>query len=176
MSRRTLTPCHSRPVFWGSPMVSLFWTLTTSANWSWSCRCTTPSTPGPNSRLRQEADGPGSSGRRRRSASGDGRRREMISSAEGEAVGLGAGAEELDLDQALPDRVRLADQLIQALVGQRPVASLVDVEPTAVAGCLPIEEHAERHLRPARRRPHHEVDIAGLELERDPRTSLVRHG
>src|SRR5258706_12119713 len=100
----------------------------------------------------------------------------MISSAEGEAIGLGSGAEELDRDEALPDRVRLADQLIQALLGQQAVASLVDVEPMAIAGYLPIEEHAERHLRPARRRSHHEVDISGLEPESDPRTSLVRHG
>jgi hypothetical protein len=36
-------------------------------------------------------------------------------------VGPAAGPEELDLDESLADRARLADQLMEALVGQRPV-------------------------------------------------------
>src|SRR5258705_13745082 len=113
MSRKTPTPRRSRPVFWRSPMDSLFWTLTTSANWPWRCRCTTPSTPGPNSRWRQAADRLDSSGEADAVRELPRPQPQMISSAEREAIGLGAGAEELDLEQALPDRVRLADQLIQ---------------------------------------------------------------
>ena len=59
---------------------------------------------------------------------------ESSGSAEGKAIGLGARAEELDLDEALADRAGLADQLMEALLGQRAVASLVDVEPMAVTG------------------------------------------
>jgi hypothetical protein len=40
----------------------------------------------------------------------------------------GAGAEELDLDETLPNRARLADQLVESLLSERAVARLVDVE------------------------------------------------
>src|SRR5688572_10929188 len=98
-----------------------------------------------------------------------------LRSAERQAVRLGAWVEELDLDEALVDRVRLADELIQALVGQRAVARLVDVETVRRARRLAIEQHPETHGCSSGCRAHDQVGIAGLEPERDTPAALVQH-
>src|SRR5829696_1214818 len=38
-----------------------------------------------------------------------------------------------------------------------------------------VDEHPERHDDPRRRRPHHEVDVAGVETEGDPPVGFVEH-
>src|SRR5713101_10035931 len=53
--------------------------------------------------------------------------------AEREDVGLDAGGEEHDLECAVGDRASLANQLIQPLLGHRPVALFANVEPMSVA-------------------------------------------
>ena len=95
-------------------------------------------------------------------------------SAEREAVRLGAGVEELDLEQPLGDRARLADQLVGPLRRRAiPPPSASTSTPCAVAGRLAVEEHPERDRRPARRRSHDEVDVARVEAERDPRRGSI---
>src|SRR6185295_2384821 len=93
-------------------------------------------------------------------------------SAEREAIRLGACVEELDLEASLPDAPGLADQLVEALFGQGADALLVEVEPVGGARRLPVEKHAEPERCPRPRRPHHEIDVARLELERDAPTRL----
>jgi hypothetical protein len=61
---------------------------------------------------------------------------------EGEAVGLGARGEEGDLERAVGDRSRLADQLVEPRPIEGSVAPFVDVEPVRIAGRLSVEEHA----------------------------------
>ena len=48
--------------------------------------------------------------------------------AEREREGLHAGIEKLDLEQPIGDRLGLPDQLIQALLGDRAVALVVDID------------------------------------------------
>lgn len=67
------------------------------------------------------------------------------------------------------------DFIWQTLVGEAAVALVVDVKPAVAAGRLPVQPHAERHRRPSGGRPHHEVHVAGLELELDARTRIAGH-
>ena len=83
--------------------------------------------------------------------------------AEGEHVGLDAGRKKGDLEGAVGDRSRLANQLIEPLLGDRSVALFVDVEAMSVTGKFSIDEHTERHGRASRARPHDEMDVAGME-------------
>ena len=54
--------------------------------------------------------------------------------AEGEGVGLDAGVEEGDLEGALADRARLADELVEPRLGEDAVALVVDVAAVGAAG------------------------------------------
>jgi protein-disulfide isomerase len=65
--------------------------------------------------------------------------------AEREHVGLDAGGVKADLEGAIGDRSRLANQLIQTLLDYGSVSLLVDVEPTSGAGRLAVDQHPERH-------------------------------
>ena len=95
-------------------------------------------------------------------------------SAEREAVRLHARIEELDLEQAVDDRPRLADQLVRALLGDDPAASGLHVAPLSSSRDLAIEEDPERDGRAFGRRTHDEVEIAGVELEGEPSAGLVQ--
>ena len=64
-------------------------------------------------------------------------------SAEGEAIRLDTGVEELDLEGALADRVRLADELVRALLGHRAVAVGVNVGSVSGVGWSAVQAHAE---------------------------------
>src|SRR4029079_1279395 len=68
---------------------------------------------------------------------------------------------------AVVDRTRLAHELVHPLVVGRADAVLVDVEASGGSWCLPVDVDAEAHRWVADRRTHHEVDVAGVELERD---------
>src|SRR6476469_6765706 len=94
-------------------------------------------------------------------------------SAEREAVRLDAGVEELDLEAALGDRPSLADELVRALRVHEPGGVLGHVGPDRVGREPPVEVDPERDGRTTRRRPHDEVDVAGLELEGDAPAGLV---
>src|SRR5262245_3789468 len=88
-------------------------------------------------------------------------------STEREAVHLHARVAELDLEPAVGDRPRLADQLVRALVSGGPAAVGVDIGPVRAVRGLPIEEDPERDRRPPGWRSHDEVEVARVELEGD---------
>jgi hypothetical protein len=50
---------------------------------------------------------------------------------------------------------------------QGSVALFVDVEPVVAAGRFSIDEHAQRHGRTSLPLSHGEMDVAGVEAERD---------
>src|SRR5271170_543183 len=86
---------------------------------------------------------------------------------EGERVGLGAGVEERDLEGSLGDALALADELVQALLGEGAVAVFVEVEPVGGVRRLPVEEHLESHGGARYGRPQDHVQVAGLEAAGD---------
>jgi len=59
--------------------------------------------------------------------------------AEGEHIGLGAGVDKSDLKGSVGDPTDLADQLVEPLLGDGPIAPLVDVEPAGAVGRLAID-------------------------------------
>src|SRR2546428_9103641 len=83
-------------------------------------------------------------------------------SAERERKRLHAGIEKLDLEAAIRDRPRLADQVIQALLGHRALALLVDVAAVRASRRLAVDAHAEPHRRTFRRRSQDHMEIAGV--------------
>src|ERR687885_2485571 len=97
-------------------------------------------------------------------------------SAEGEREGLNARIEELDLEVAVGDGTRLADQLIQPLLGHRAAALGVDVAAVRLARRSPVEPHAKAHGGASRGRSQDEVQIARMKAIRDPAVGLVQHG
>src|SRR4051794_24140387 len=99
-----------------------------------------------------------------------------VALAEGEDVGLHAGSAEFDLERAVGDGARPANELVEPWLDHRSVAKLVDVEPTRVAGRLSVHEHTERHGRARLARPQDEVNVAGVEPEGDTATGAVHRG
>ena len=70
----------------------------------------------------------------------------------------------------------MADELIRALLADGPAAVVGHIASVRGSGQSPVEEDAERDRRSPRRRPRDEVDIPGVELERDPSAGRARHG
>src|SRR4249920_2909972 len=100
-------------------------------------------------------------------------------SSEGEHERLDARVEELDLEPPVPDRRRLADELIHPLVVGGAVAVLVDVDAMGAPRGLPVEAHPEANRRAPNRWSHHEMQIASVELIRDGTAGFIeprRHG
>src|SRR2546425_6204122 len=97
-------------------------------------------------------------------------------SAERESKSLHAGIEKLDLESSIGDGLRLPDQLIHPLLGDRAVALVVDVDSVSSARRFSIDEHAKAHGSPWHRRSHDELEIAGVKAVRDPPVGLVEHG
>jgi hypothetical protein len=71
---------------------------------------------------------------------------------EGEHVGLDAGLKEGDLEGAIRDRSRLANQLIEPLLYDHAVARLVDVEPMRAVRRFSVDQKTEGRGRPSRLR------------------------
>src|SRR4051812_33231607 len=88
-------------------------------------------------------------------------------SAEGEGERLHARVDELDLERAIGDRVRLSDQLIQALLRRYAIPLSVDVEPMGGARRLAVEQHTESHRTGTTRRSHHEVQVSAVKAVGD---------
>ena len=99
-----------------------------------------------------------------------------MGSAERERERFHAGIEKLDLELPLGDRSRLSNQLIQALLGDRAVAFVVDISSWAAPGGRPSMNTRKRTAPPARGWPHDEVEIARMKPERDPPAGSVQHG
>src|SRR5215213_11426610 len=97
-------------------------------------------------------------------------------SAERERKSLHPRIEKRDLELSISDGLRLSDQLIQSLFGNRAVALVVNVNSVSSARGLSIEEHAKSHGSSSRCRSHDEMEIAGVKAVRDPPVSLVQHG
>jgi hypothetical protein len=72
-----------------------------------------------------------------------------------------------DLDRAVDDRSALANEVIEPRFHQRAVSGFIDVDPVRIAGRLAVDEHAVRDRRSGHRWTHDEVDIAGVEAERE---------
>src|SRR5256885_15959587 len=93
--------------------------------------------------------------------------------AERERKSLHAGIEKLDLEPSIGDRLRLSDQLIQPLLGNRAVALFVDIDSVGGARRLSIDEHAKSDGRSSLRRTHDQVKIARVKAVGDPPVGLV---
>src|SRR4029453_9926535 len=96
-------------------------------------------------------------------------------SAERERKSLHAGIEKLDLELSISDGLRLSDQLIQPLFGNRAVALVINVNSVSSARRLSIDEHAKAHGSSTRCRSHDEMKIAGVKAVRDPPVGLIQH-
>src|SRR5918994_921885 len=93
-----------------------------------------------------------------------------------EAEELNTRFDELDLEDSLRDRSRLADELVGALLRDGAIAVAIDVG-TVRAGCrLAVDTHAEGDRGTADRWPHHQVHIAGLEADGEPGLRRRRRG
>src|SRR5262245_47873220 len=102
------------------------------------------------------------------------RARQIGRSAEREGKGFNAGIEELDLEQSLGYGLRLPDQLIQPLFGNRTLALIVDVDAVGSAWRLAINEHAKPDRAARRRRSHDEMQITGVKAVRHAAVGLVQ--
>ena len=73
-------------------------------------------------------------------------------SSEREHVRFEGGVEKLDVEAPVDDRTGLADQLVEALVGDGAVAVLVDVQAVSGTRRLPVDADPEGHGGVAARR------------------------
>src|SRR5258708_11803625 len=96
-------------------------------------------------------------------------------SAERERESLHARIEKLDVELAISNGLRLSDQLIQPLFGNRAVTLVVNVNSVSSARRLSIDEHAKAHGSSPRCRSHDEMKIAGVKAVRDPPVGFVQH-
>src|ERR687885_2529487 len=97
-------------------------------------------------------------------------------SAKRERKSLHARREKLDLELSISDGLRLSDQLIQTLFGNRAVALFVDVDSVSSARRPSIDEHPKSHGSSSRCRSHDQMKIAGVKAIYDPPVGLVQHG
>ena len=97
------------------------------------------------------------------------------SSAECKYVCLDAGCEEGDHERTVGDRSRLANQLIEPLLGYASAALFVGVEAVRIAGTFTVDQYPEHHRSTLRTRSHDEVDVAGVEAEEDSAAGAVEH-
>ena len=93
-----------------------------------------------------------------------------LRSAERERERFQAGFEKLDLEVTFAYRSRLANKLIQALLGHPAKTVVVDVSAMGRAHRLAIDEHAETHRTSARRWSQDEMEIPRGYAMRPPAT------
>src|SRR5215217_3950441 len=94
-------------------------------------------------------------------------------SAERKRISLHPRIEKLDLELSINNGLRLSDQLIQPLFGNRAVALVVNVAPVSSARRPSIDEHAKSHGGSSRCRSHDEMVAAeGEALEAEVRHHL----
>src|SRR5260370_30143533 len=96
------------------------------------------------------------------------------SSAEREAESFDASVQKLDLKPAVGDRLRLPDQLIGPLVLDSALSLPVDVGAMSCSGRPAVEQDTKSRSVSLRRRSHDQVQVASVELERDPPAGLVQ--
>jgi hypothetical protein len=83
---------------------------------------------------------------------------------------------ELDLELPVSDGLGLPDQLIHPRFGYRALALVVDVDSVRDARRLSIDQHAESHRSSPSRRPHHEMEIAGVKAVHNPSAGPFQRG
>src|SRR5215475_8978164 len=93
-----------------------------------------------------------------------------------ERKNLRARPEKLDFELAIGDGLRLSDQLVQTLLGDRAVALFININTVSRAWRLSIDQHAKSHGRCRRSRAHDEMKIAGVKTVRDASIGLVQGG
>src|SRR5262245_7828457 len=104
------------------------------------------------------------------------RRRGAQRSPKRERKNLRARPEKLDFELAIGDGLRLSDQLVQTLLGDRAVALFININTVSRAWRLSIDQHAKSHGRCRRSRAHDEMKIAGVKTVRDASIGLVQGG
>src|SRR5580658_8589583 len=87
------------------------------------------------------------------------RRSRRSASTKSKREGLRAGIEELDLKSAVLDRILLADELVEAMVDNLPVAFGVGIHTVIRSRRLAVNQHAESNRLSVRSRPQHQVHI-----------------
>src|SRR6185437_7020764 len=96
--------------------------------------------------------------------------------AEGEREGLNAGIGECDLAGAVGYGTRLADQLVEPLIGNGAIAFGIDVRPVRPAGRLPVDEQPKSYGRARYCRPHDHVQVTGMKAIGDLPISGIERG
>src|SRR6185312_15812138 len=97
-------------------------------------------------------------------------------STECKSEGLGPRIEEFDLKCTVGDRIGLADQLVEALVGNVAIASGIGVHTMGRAGWLAIQSDAEAYRLAVGPWPQHQMQITGMKAEDDSPPRLVQAG
>jgi hypothetical protein len=95
-------------------------------------------------------------------------------SAEGEVKGLRAGIQKLNLELAIGDRFRLANELVEPLPDNRAAALAVNVRSVSGARGLSVEEHTKSYGGSSRRGSHDEIEVARVEAVCDSSRGLVQ--
>ena len=83
--------------------------------------------------------------------------------------------EKLDFEQMIDDGILLPDQPLHPLLDEEAGPPSVDVASACSIRRLPIDNHPEPYGSLTSRRAHHEMDIAGVELARNPPVGLVQN-
>src|SRR6266851_9408037 len=96
-------------------------------------------------------------------------------SSECERKSLHARIEKLDLELSISNGLRLSDQLIQPLFGNRAVALIVNVTSVSLARRQSIDEHAKSYRSSSRRWSHDQMKIAGVKAVHDAPVGFVQH-
>jgi hypothetical protein len=96
-------------------------------------------------------------------------------STEGERKRPHSGIEKLNLELLIGDGLRLSNQLVQPLFGNRAFASHIEVKSASRDCWLPVYEHAKPHGRSLLSRTHNEMKVAGVEAVRNPSTGLIQY-
>ena len=94
--------------------------------------------------------------------------------AEGEREGLDVPIQELDLKQAINDRLRLPDELIRARLSHYAISRAVEVGPASGACGLSIQKYPESSGSFLNWRRHDQVKIARMKAVGDPSVGLVQ--
>src|SRR5690606_33472755 len=97
-------------------------------------------------------------------------------SSESEGKGAGAGIQELDLEGALANAARLADQLIQPLFVDHAAAVLGHVLAGIATRRLAINGDSKAHRLAILAGTEHQVHIARLEAEHQLPTGAIQRG
>src|SRR5215471_14764757 len=88
-------------------------------------------------------------------------------STKGERERLHTGVQEFNLKQPIDDRLRLPDQLIQALFDDGAIALVADIAALPGPGRLTVNRDAKTHGTVRSRRPHNHVQVARVKAIRD---------